>query len=374
MYGNSPLNRREFLKLGGLALGAAALPPSVSSALKVNPRYLLQEPFPQAERLGRVVEELDRFVYVRSAPNREAPEVGQLMGDTVVPWIREVVGSATGLRNQRWIEIPQGYVWAPFLQPVKNIVNEPLTSLPDYSGGGGNPGMWMEVTQPYVDVQLVNANAPYGHRIRFLVQSNWPIRLYYGQVMWVDDIRTNDAGETEYHVFDLYGSLGDHFWAPARAFKPIHPEDISPISPEVENKEIVINIARQTMSCYENGREVHFSRVSTGRDSEEGIGYTPVSDYLRVYMKYISTTMTGGTSGAGYDLAGIGWCTFIATGGIAVHTCYWHNNYGERTSAGCVNATQEDAKFIFRWTAPQVDYFPGKIDQIAGTSVRVVQA
>ncbi|MCL4257193.1 MAG: L,D-transpeptidase [Anaerolineales bacterium] len=372
MSKHSPLSRRDFLKLGGLGLGAAALAPfSADPGLKVNPRYLLQEPFPQAERLGRVVEELDRFVYVRAAPNREAAEVGQLMGDSVVPWIREVVGSASGLRNQRWIETPQGYVWAPFLQPVKDIANTPLTTLPDYGSG---PGMWAEVTQPYVNVQLANANAPFGHRIRFLVQSNWPIRLYYGQVMWVDDIRTSDAGEVEYHVYDLYGSLGDHFWAPAHAFKPIKPEDITPISPEVENKELVINIARQTMSCYEDGREVYFCRVSTGRDGEDGVGYTPVSDYLRVYMKYISTTMTGGTSGAGYDLSGIGWCTFIATGGIAVHTCYWHNNYGERTSAGCINATQEDAKFIFRWTAPQVEYYPGKIDQVAGTSVRVVQS
>jgi len=372
MSGQNPLSRRDFLKLGGLGLGAAALRPlSTGPGLTVNPRYRLQEPFPQAERLGRVVEDLDRFVYVRAAPHRESAEVGQLMGDQVVPWIREVVGSASGLRNQRWIEIPQGYVWAPFLQPVQNIVNTPLGSLPDLGAG---PGMWMEVTQPYVEVQLVNSNAPHGHRVQFLVQHNWPIRLYYGQVMWVDDMRTGDSGQIEYHVYDLYGGLGDHFWAPAHAFKPIYPEDIAPISPEVENKEILINIARQTLSCFENGREVYFARVSTGRDGEDGTGLTPLGDYLRVYMKYISTTMSGGTSGAGYDLAGIGWCTFFATGGFAVHTCYWHNNYGERTSAGCVNATQEDAKFVFRWSAPQVEYFPGKIDQIAGTSVRVVAA
>ncbi|MBX3004764.1 MAG: L,D-transpeptidase [Anaerolineales bacterium] len=367
MSARSPLNRQEFLKLGGLGLGALALRPL--GAAVAQPAW--QAPFPQAERLGRVVEELDRYVYLRAAPSREAAEVGQLSGDTVVPWLREVVGSASGLRNQRWIETPQGYVWAPFLQPVKNIINEPLAALPEYGEG---PGIWMEVTQPYVEVELVNANAPAGPRIRFLVQHNWPIRLYYGQVLWVDDLRSGPNGEVQYHVYDRHGGWGDHFWAPASAFRPIHPEDISPISPEVEDKQILINIARQTMSCYENGREVYFCRVSTGRDGEDGAGLTPVGDYLRVYMKYVATTMAGGTSGAGYDLAGIGWCTFVATGGIAIHACYWHNNYGERTSAGCINATPEDAKWVFRWSSPQVDYVPGKIDQVAGTSVRIVQS
>lgn len=362
------LSRRDFLKLGGLGLAALAARPLGAPALGGLARYSLQEPFPQAERLGRIVEEMDRFVYLRARPSRESAEVGRLMGDTVVPWLREVVGSATGLRNQRWVETPQGYVWAPFVQPVKNIANEPLTALTDYGGG---PGMWMEVTQPYVEAKLVGS--PVGFRVRYLVEHSMPIRLYYGQVIWVDDIRTAETG-VEYHVRDLHGSLGDHFWAPAHAFKPIRPEDITPISAEVENKEIVVNIARQTLSCYEDGREVYFCRVSTGRDSEEGVGFTPLGDYLRVYMKYISTTMTGGTTGAGYDLSGIGWCTFIATGGIAIHTCYWHNNYGERTSAGCVNATQEDAKFVFRWTSPQVAYYPGKLDGAAGTRVRVVEA
>jgi len=84
--------------------------------------------------------------------------------------------------------------------------------------------------------------------------------------------------------------------------------------------------------------------------------------------------MEGGASGAGYDLSGIGWVTFIAAGGIAIHSTYWHNNFGERTSAGCVNVRPEDARFIFRWSAPEVAYYPGKQDQIAGTSVRIVES
>jgi len=57
-----------------------------------------------------------------------------------------------------------------------------------------------------------------------------------------------------YHVSEKYGSYGDVFWADARAFKPILPEDVSPISPEVTEKYILVDVNHQTMSCYENGK------------------------------------------------------------------------------------------------------------------------
>ncbi len=358
----SNFTRREFLKLGGFGLGALALRPSTRRVL----RFPHQTEFPVSERLGRVTYEMDQSVNVRTEPNPLAPEATELRGDTVVEWLREVVGvGPEGSRNQRWVETPQGYIWAPLLQPVKNIPNTPLASIPDYGGG---PGMWADVTQPYVEAKLANPD-PLGFRIKYLVDHFMPIRFYYGQTLWVDDVRSGDNG-TEYHFRELHGSRGDHFWGPAEAFKPIASDDVAPITPDVGNKQIIINIARQTLSCYEDGREVYFCRVSTGRYGEGT--ETPIGDYLRIYMKFFSTHMEGGASGAGYDLSGIGWCTFIATGGIAIHTCYWHNNFGERMSAGCVNASPEDAKFVFRWSSPVVPYYPGKLDTVPGTSVRVV--
>lgn len=368
-------SRRDFLKLSTLGLGALALTPKLS----IPQRKLWAPEFPTAPRLGRVTVGIDEeAVRVRSAPSTDAAEVGRLQGDTVVEWLREVVGY-TPYRNQRWVETPQGFVWAPFLQPVKNLPNTPLDAIPTL---GDIPGMWMEVTVPYVEAQLANPPAR-GPRIGFLTSTGYPIHFYYGQTFWVDDIRPGDPG-IEYHVRELHGSRGDEFWASAEAFKPVYPEEITPISPEVENKEIVINISRQTLSCFEDGREVFFTRVSTGDgnwsdNNQNGIQdegeerSTPVSDYLQVYMKYDSVHMEGGTTGAGYDLSGIGWTTFIATGGIAIHSTYWHNNFGERTSAGCVNVTPEDAKFIFRWTSPEVPYFPGKMELIPGTKIRTVE-
>jgi lipoprotein-anchoring transpeptidase ErfK/SrfK len=88
---------------------------------------------------------------------------------------------------------------------------------------------------------------------------------------------------------------------------------------------------------------------------------TPVGPH-RVARKYISLQMAGGTTGAGYDLPGIGWTSIFATGGVAIHSTFWHNNYGDPMSHGCVNVSPEDAKWVFRWTLPSVPSDPGAMD------------
>jgi lipoprotein-anchoring transpeptidase ErfK/SrfK len=71
--------------------------------------------------------------------------------------------------------------------------------------------------------------------------------------------------------------------------------------------------------------------------------------------------MSGGTLEGGYDLPGIGWVSYFASNGAALHSTYWHNDYGRPKSHGCLNCRPEDAKWIFRWTMPHVPYEPGDL-------------
>jgi lipoprotein-anchoring transpeptidase ErfK/SrfK len=81
---------------------------------------------------------------------------------------------------------------------------------------------------------------------------------------------------------------------------------------------------------------------------------TGVGEYLTSW-KTISIHMTGGTSGAGYDTPAVSWANFFdAEHGIAIHSAFWHNDFGQAVSHGCVNVSPEDAKWIFRWTAPNI--------------------
>jgi hypothetical protein len=56
--------------------------------------------------------------------------------------------------------------------------------------------------------------------------------------------------------------------------------------------------------------------------------------------------------GPEYNLPGVPWCSYFTAAGAAMHGTYWHNDFGRRNSAGCVNLSPANAKKIFRWTLP----------------------
>ena len=352
---NRNLSRRDFLKLAGVGLGALAFNP-----LKPFEFSYPQAQFPEAERLGRVFSRID----VRSEPSFNAPSLGVLYDDNVVVWQQDVVTRGyqdPNYLNQRWVRIPEGYIYAPQLQPVKNLPNTPLTAIPN-----GQSGFWAEVTVPYVNMILEGpAISPH---IKALVEGNFPIRMYYGQVVWIDSIAQN-GGQIMYRFNEnagyhpqgyTGGGYGDLLWGDATAFCPLTQDDISPISPDVDpaTKKIVVDRTQeyQTLSCFEGNVEVYFCRVSTGQRLD--VYGNPVTEYLTplgehvTWRKAISIHMAGGTTGSGYDTAAVSWTTLFSGEGYAIHAAFWHNNFGVPRSHGCVNCQPEDAKWIFRWATP----------------------
>lgn len=357
-----PLTRRDFLKIAALGAGALAFRPFVRLGIPE-----LQ----QSEPLGRVtVGKVD--VYTRSDANSQI--VGALYEDQVVAWIREVVGSMPGRINQRWVETSYGYVWGGDIQPVYNQPNIPVDDLPTTSLG---PGMWVEVTVPFVDVILENppARAPW---LQYRESIGLPARFVYSQIVWVDQIRLNSDGEVWYRLNERYGS-GDLFWGPAKAFRPLAEDETTPINPAAEEKRVVVNIDYQTLSCFEGKNEVYFARISSGAlydawGNPTDAWATPVGEFP-IWRKAISLPLSGGNASTGWSLPAVGWVSLFVGTGVAIHSTYWHNNYGEPTSRGCVNASPGDAKWIFRWSQPQVPYDPGDVtvDMPGGTRVSVEQ-
>jgi lipoprotein-anchoring transpeptidase ErfK/SrfK len=81
--------------------------------------------------------------------------------------------------------------------------------------------------------------------------------------------------------------------------------------------------------------------------------------------------MAGGTNADGWDLHGIGWTELFVGEGVAIHSTFWHNNFGEPMSHGCVNASPEDAKWVYRWTLPSVPFDTGDRTIVGDGSTRV---
>ena len=369
------INRREFLKvsaasISGLALAGLGRPFDLPGASALPD-------FPEGDRLGRACHgTLDIY----AQPSVNSQKISFLYEDGVAAWLREVVGDSTPLyfSNQRWVETPDGYVYGAYFQPVKNLPNQPLESLPQ---SGLGPGFWSEVSVPYVDA--VPENDPSENSwVKVKMDKGLPVRLYYSQIFWIDRIRQNDAGQVFYRVNPNYYGGVDMLWAAGEAFRPLTADEVTPIHPEAENKRIEVDVNNQILSCFEGDEEVYFCRVSTGAkvnmygevvDSWS----TPLGDHI-VTRKYLSLQMSGGSTGAGYDLPGIGWTSIFATGGVAIHSTFWHNNYGDPMSHGCVNVSPEDAKWIFRWNTPAVSLDPGMVDitvtRKASTPIKVIEA
>jgi hypothetical protein len=355
---SKPISRRSFIKLAALSAGGLLALPRFQAAAQAE--------FPQAERLGRVcVGKVD----LKARPDESSQTVGVLYEDAVQPWLREVVGKKPYYINQRWVETPLGYIYGAYLQPVKNEPNQPVAELLQTSLGSG---MWVEVTVPFADVVLENKPSS-NSWVDALVEQGLPVRVYYGQVFWVDRIRETSQGRVQYRINPNYYGGVDLLWVDAQSLRQVTPEEIAPLSPEVEDKRIVVDVIQQTMSCFEEGREIFFCRVSTGAKFDAygnpvDKWATPLGKH-RVSRKYLSLQMSGGTTGASYDLPGIGWTTIFVTGGVAIHSTFWHNDFGVPRSHGCVNVRPEHAKWIFRWTAPFVSYDIGAADiTVAGAS------
>lgn len=381
------LSRRDFLKLAACGIGGFSMfgldltaPLSQTSSkenLLASPEKLILPDFPIAEQLGRVAVGM---VELKLRPDPDSPTLGSLYEDAVLPWIKEASSKQPALifNNQRWVETPQGYIYGPYLQPVKNRTNEVVKDLPPSTIG---PGMWAEVTVPYADAAL-DKDEPSSHSwAKAKIEQGSPLRVYYSQVFWIDQTKNLDDGRVLYRINPNYYGGVDMLWVDGAAFRPITQDDLKPLSPEIEDKRIQVDVTHQTLSCFENNSEIFFCRVSTGAKFDMygnpvDKWSTPVGQH-RVTRKYISLQMSGGTTGAGYDLPGIAWTSIFATGGVAVHSTFWHNNYGDPVSHGCVNCSPEDAKWIFRWTSPEVLYDPGMLDVTvsgqASTGIKVVE-
>lgn len=359
------LSRREFLKLSSLGLaGLSTLALDRYKSFDFDalsaPKRLPQ--FPNSPIIGRTV---DPGIDLRSAPTNDPnlnTSIAKLPADTLLEWNREVIGNVIGgLNNQRYVETPQGYVYGSVLQPTRNLPNAPIAEIP-----AGQTGFWAEVTVPYVD--LAHEGAVASPWLQDHIAYNFPPRLYYGQVVWIDRIRTGN-GFVEYrwnedapHGYG-YGAYGEFFWADGAAFKVLADADVATISPDVDpnDKRIDVDLDFQTLSCYEGNAEVYFCRISSGQKAilDPITGEvnnklaTPVGNLL-THWKIVSLNMTAGTFQAGYSTPAVPWATMISGEGIAIHGAFWHNAFGEKRSHGCINVTPEDAKWIFRWTTPYI--------------------
>ncbi len=341
------LSRRNFLKLGGTTLIGVWLPP-VS-----QPNASPTESWPQGVPLGRVTPKRIRLL---SRPHLDGERLGYKYEDDVFPVWRSVVGEGFYPHNHVWFETPEGYAYSSWVQPVRYDLNEPLASVPTEE-------KYVELSIPYTEARAEpDPQAPIVYR------------LYYSTVYQINQRVAAADGSVWYRIND---ENGVKMYGLAAHFRPIAEEEFAPLSPGVSDKSIVISLERQSLSAYEDKTEVFRTRISSGRTyfGEDGTtlgSLTPDGEHP-LWSKRASRHMSGGAPENGYDLPGVPWVMYFSANGAALHGTYWHNDFGTPKSAGCINLRPPDAKWLFRWTLPEVPYAPGYItvQWPGGTRVRI---
>ena len=102
---------------------------------------------------------------------------------------------------------------------------------------------------------------------------------------------------------------------------------------------IDVNLSAQRVTAYQGNTAVRSTLASTGLP-----GTPTVTGQFRIYVKYVSTLMTG----PGYYLPNVPYTMYFYRG-YGLHGTYWHANFGRPMSHGCVNLPTGEAQWLFNW-------------------------
>lgn len=112
-------------------------------------------------------------------------------------------------------------------------------------------------------------------------------------------------------------------------------------------KWIEVNLFEQALTAYEGDRMVFTTLVSSGKED-----FPTVKGLFRIWTKSRNSKMSGGeNTGQYYYLEDVPWQMYFYQS-YALHTSYWHTNFGLPSSHGCINISPKDAKWLFEWSDP----------------------
>lgn len=116
-------------------------------------------------------------------------------------------------------------------------------------------------------------------------------------------------------------------------------------------KWIEVDLSEQKVYIYEGTEQVNEFVVSTGLP-----GTPTVTGEFRMWIRTPMQDMSGGNRASGnyYYLKDVQWVQYFYQS-YGFHGTYWHNNFGNPMSRGCVNMTNDDAEWLFNWAFPQWD-------------------
>ncbi len=154
---------------------------------------------------------------------------------------------------------------------------------------------------------------------------------------------TDKAGKpTAYRIGE-----GEWIWAAdVRMFSPLP----RPKYVEANERWIDVDLDNQIIVAFEGDMPVYATLLSSGaKDAPTETGI------YRIWLKESEADMKGLNGEDPYSVATVPWTQFYSPErSLALHTAYWHDQFGIRRSRGCLNLAPRDARWLYFWSDPQV--------------------
>ena len=335
------ISRRDFLKLSGLGLAGLFAPPL---------NFHFDDPF--RDLLGRVT---TRMIWMYNHPSSEATQVKFCQRDALLNITNTTISDDVTAHNRVWYEIgKEGFVYSGYVQPVRTILNTPRMDIP-------KNGLLTEISVPFTDAYESPDK-----------KSKVAYRMYYETTHWVKSVTTGEDGQVWYQVRD--DKFDNLYYARADHLRIMTEVELAPLSPHIPgaNKKIQVQLDEQIMIAYENDQPVFVSPISTGGIYRIGTYTTPKGSFITYYKRPSRHMAAGDIAASGFDLPGVPWVQYITESGISFHGTFWHNDFGRPHSHGCINLSMQTAKWLYRWTSPQVSINKEFSFGGVGTNVEIV--
>jgi lipoprotein-anchoring transpeptidase ErfK/SrfK len=346
------VSRRDFLKFS-LALSANSYFLLGKNSSKFS---LLNKQDETAGNLGRV---LFNGSEAHILPNADSQVADTYYFNQVIEYEGQVTVQSGHPRNEIWFKLADNsYIHSKYLQPVKNQLNEPVMDI-------STSGQLAEITVPYttavVNQWTNNQNTDQDQL------------FFYGSTHWVYGLGKDEEGNLYYLVKE--DRWEDSFYVDATHLRLIEDWELNPTSTKIEQSEkrILINLEEQYLVAYENGEPVFMSALSSGQLAGSADLTTPTGSYIINYKRPSRHMVHSDRIGINdNELYGVPWVSYFTDTGIAFHGTYWHNDFSQPNSHGCINLPIPAARWIYLWSQPVVPPREKKYVSNKGTTVEVV--
>jgi hypothetical protein len=140
--------------------------------------------------------------------------------------------------------------------------------------------------------------------------------------------------------------IGPDQWSHGDYLRVLTPS-ARPEGVEPGEKWIEVNLALQTVIAHQGDTPVFATLTSTGR-----VGFPTTKGLYRVWAKLREAPMQWLDARPPYSLANVPYIMYFNKD-QGLHGAYWHDLFGSVRSAGCVNLSPHDSKWLFHWAGPE---------------------